>query len=51
MNSLFRKKSIDKILSDAASGYGDVDHVPLHKVLGVKDLTFFGCYNWCRYFF
>jgi hypothetical protein len=42
MNSLFRKKSIDKILSDAASGYGDVDHVPLHKVLGVKDLTFFG---------
>jgi amino acid transporter len=42
MNSLFRKKSIQKILSDAASGYGDVDHVGLHKVLGVRDLTFFG---------
>ncbi len=42
MKSLFRKKSIQKILSDAASGYGDVDHVPLHKVLGVRDLTFFG---------
>ncbi len=42
MKSLFRKKSINKILSDAASGYGDVDHVSLHKVLGVRDLTFFG---------
>ena len=42
MKSLFRKKSISKILADAASGYGDVDHVPLHKVLGVRDLTFFG---------
>lgn len=42
MKQLFRKKSISKILSDAASGYGDVDHVPLHKVLGVRDLTFFG---------
>jgi hypothetical protein len=42
MKSLFRKKSIQKILSDAASGYGDVDHVPMHKVLGVRDLTFFG---------
>jgi APA family basic amino acid/polyamine antiporter len=42
MRYLFRKKSIQKILSDAADGYGDADHVPLHKVLGVRDLTFFG---------
>ncbi len=42
MNSLFRKKSIDKILSDAQSGYGDAEHIPMHKVLGVRDLTFFG---------
>lgn len=42
MSSLFRKKSIQKILSDAASGYGDVEHASLHKVLGVRDLTFFG---------
>ena len=40
--SLFRKKNIDKILSDAASGYGDADHFSLKKVLGVRDLTFFG---------
>lgn len=43
MNSLFRKKSISKILEDARTGYGDVEHhIPLHKVLGVRDLTFFG---------
>lgn len=42
MQSLFRKKNIDKILSDAANGYGDSEHVSLHKVLGVRDLTFFG---------
>lgn len=42
MNSLFRKKSIAKILDDAAKGYGDVEHGGLHKVLGVRDLTFFG---------
>ena len=40
--SLFRKKNIDKILSDAASGYGDADHFSMKKVLGVRDLTFFG---------
>lgn len=40
--SLFRKKNINKILEDAASGYGDADHVSLKKVLGVRDLTFFG---------
>jgi APA family basic amino acid/polyamine antiporter len=42
MNSLFRKKSIDKILADAASGYGDGETTGLHQVLGVRDLTFFG---------
>lgn len=42
MNSLFRKKSIDKILQDAKEGHGDSETIQLHKVLGVKDLTFFG---------
>jgi amino acid transporter len=42
MNSLFRKKNIQRILADAESGYGDSEHIPMHKVLGVKDLTFFG---------
>lgn len=42
MNSLFRKKSITRILDDAAKGYGDVEHGTMHKVLGVRDLTFFG---------
>ena len=41
-NSLFRKKSIDVILKDAAAGYGDGEHGGLKKVLGVRDLTFFG---------
>jgi len=38
---LFRKKSISKILKDAASGYGDHENT-LHKTLGVRDLTAFG---------
>lgn len=42
MKSLLRKKPIAKILSDAQAGYGDGEHGSLHKVLGVKDLTFFG---------
>ncbi len=42
MNTLFRKKSIDKILKDAEAGYGDGEHSGLHRVLGVRDLTFFG---------
>lgn len=42
MNKLFRKKNIQRILADAEQGYGDSGHVALHKVLGVKDLTFFG---------
>jgi basic amino acid/polyamine antiporter, APA family len=40
--SLFRKKNINKILEDAASGYGDSESISLKKVLGVRDLTFFG---------
>ncbi|HEY4151228.1 MAG TPA: amino acid permease [Chitinophagaceae bacterium] len=42
-NPLFRKKSIDKIMRDAAEGAGD-GHVgsSLKRVLGVKDLTFLG---------
>lgn len=38
---LFRKKSISKILEDAAKGYGDHSE-SLHKTLGVRDLTAFG---------
>lgn len=40
--SLFRKKSIATILKDAEAGMGDGDHVSLKRVLGVRDLTFFG---------
>lgn len=41
--SLFRKKSIDVILKDAAAGLGDGEHGGgLKRVLGVRDLTFFG---------
>lgn len=41
--SLFRKKSIDKILKDAAEGLAD-EHgtTGLNKVLNVRDLTFMG---------
>ena len=42
-NSLFRKKSIDKILQDASEGAGDGHEGPgLKRVLRVKDLTFLG---------
>ena len=40
-NSLFRKKSISKILADAEAGLGD-GHGHLKRVLGVRDLTFMG---------
>jgi len=42
-DSLFRKKSIDKIVADSAAGLSDT-HASggLRKVLGVKDLTFMG---------
>jgi len=38
---LFRKKSIAKILEDAAKGYGE-HGTSLHKTLGLRDLTAFG---------
>lgn len=36
--SLFRKKSANVVLKEG----GDIDHGGLHKVLNVRDLTFFG---------
>lgn len=39
--SLFRKKSIDRIVAEAAAGNAD-HHSGLKKVLGVRDLTFMG---------
>jgi APA family basic amino acid/polyamine antiporter len=44
-NSIFRKKSIDKILTDVASGFSDAEHSGeshLKKELNVKDLTLMG---------
>ena len=41
-NQLFRKKSIDVILRDAEQGISDGHGGTLKKVLGVRDLTFFG---------
>jgi amino acid transporter len=42
-HSLFRKKSLEKILQDAEAGLSDA-HGPaeMRKVLGVRDLTFMG---------
>src|SRR5215213_6256788 len=41
-SSLFRKKSIDKILKDAEEGVDHTHHSGLKKVLNVRDLTFMG---------
>jgi APA family basic amino acid/polyamine antiporter len=41
-NSLFRKKSIERIIREAASGESDAHGHSMNKVLGVKDLTFMG---------
>jgi amino acid transporter len=42
-NSVFRKKSLTDIISDAEKGLGeDLHGHSMHKVLGVKDLTFMG---------
>ena len=43
-NSIFRKKSIDKILADVASGFSDGEAHAGHlkKELNVKDLTLMG---------
>jgi amino acid transporter len=40
--SLFRKKSLAKIIADAESGLGDAHGHSMKKVLGVRDLTFMG---------
>src|SRR5882762_381799 len=42
--SLFRKKSIHRILTDVASGFSDAEHSGSHlkKELNVKDLTLMG---------
>jgi len=42
--SIFRKKTIDRILSDVASGFGDGEHSDPHlnKELRVRDLTLMG---------
>lgn len=42
LNQLFRKKSIPNILREAEAGLGDGHSLGLKKVLGVRDLTFFG---------
>jgi basic amino acid/polyamine antiporter, APA family len=41
-SQLFRKKSISKILHEAETSMGDAHSIGLKKVLGVRDLTFFG---------
>ena len=43
-NQLFRKKSIPTILREAEQGLSDAEghSIGLKKVLGVRDLTFFG---------
>ncbi len=42
MKNLFRKKSVSKILSDVKAGYSDGEGHEMNKVLGVRDITFFG---------
>ncbi len=39
-SSLFRKKTIEKIVADSNLAAGDVHGGGLHKVLKLKDLTF-----------
>jgi len=40
--SLFRKKSLSKIIADSEAGLGDAHEHGMKKVLGVRDLTFMG---------
>lgn len=40
--SLFRKKSIHQIQKDAEAGFSDGEATGLHRILTVRDLTFFG---------
>jgi APA family basic amino acid/polyamine antiporter len=44
MSKIFRKKSVDKVMQDAASGYSDAEHKAnnLARTLTVRDLTSFG---------
>jgi amino acid transporter len=42
MSTLFRKKSIDKIVADSEAGLTASHHQSLNRVLTVKDLTFMG---------
>jgi len=41
-SSIFRRKSLDKIIRDSEMGLGDAHENKLRKVLGVRDLTFMG---------
>ncbi len=41
-NPFFRKKNIDQILIDAKNGVGDAENSGMHKILGVRDITFLG---------
>ena len=40
--NLFRKKTLENLLADAESGFGDGGQVSLKKELKVKDLTLMG---------
>jgi basic amino acid/polyamine antiporter, APA family len=40
--SIFRRKSLEKIIRDSEAGLGDAHEHKLKKVLGVRDLTFMG---------
>lgn len=40
--SIFRRKSLQQIEQDVASGHSDAHHTGMHKVLTVRDLTFMG---------
>ncbi|MCW3128094.1 MAG: amino acid transporter [Bacteroidetes bacterium] len=43
MNDIFRKKTVSKVIKDAADGYGDGEgHTGLKRSLGVRDLTALG---------
>src|ERR1700690_671478 len=41
-SSIFRRKSLEKIIRDAEAGLGDAHEHKMKKVLGVRDLTFMG---------
>src|SRR5580704_13510509 len=41
-SSIFRRKSLEKIIRDAEAGLGDAHEQKLRKCLGVRDLTFMG---------